>query len=220
MLILILLCSGILGYLLGSINSAIISVRILKHEDVRQFGSGNAGLTNTLRCFGKTCAILTLFGDLAKGVVAVALSNVIANALTAHTIDGFLVGCFAGIGAVLGHVFPLYYQFKGGKGVLVGSSIFLALDWRMFLILIGIFAAVLAVSKYVSLGSIVAASCAPVVTFVLQWFVDSSQWQLSDVLIHMSLICFIAAVIIIGHHENIERLKNGNERKFGEKKGA
>lgn len=218
MLILSILIAAALGYLFGSINSAIIFVRLLKHEDVRQFGSGNAGLTNTLRCFGKLCALLTLIGDLSKGVIAVILSRIIANALTGGTADLFMIGCFAGIGAVLGHVFPLYYGFRGGKGVLVGSSIFLALDWRMFLILIGIFALVLAISKYVSLGSIIAAGCAPVVTFLLQSFADTPAWQLSDRLIHAGLVCFIAAVIIISHHENIGRLKNGTERKFGEKK--
>jgi glycerol-3-phosphate acyltransferase PlsY len=207
-----------LGYLFGSFNSAITTVRLLKHEDVREFGSGNAGLTNTLRCFGKLCALLTLIGDLAKGVVAVLLSELFANLLTGGTADLFLIGCFAGIGAVLGHVFPVYYGFKGGKGVLVGVSIFLALDWRMFLILIGIFAIVLAISKYVSLSSMVAASCAPVVTFVLQNFADAPKWQLSDVLLHAGLICGIVAVIITSHHENIARLKAGTERKFGEKK--
>lgn len=218
MLILSILIAVALGYLCGSFNSAITTVRLLKHEDVREFGSGNAGLTNTLRCFGKLCALLTLIGDLAKGVIAVLLSETIAKALTGGTADLFMIGCFAGAGAVLGHVFPAYYGFKGGKGVLVGVSIFLALDWRMFLILIGIFAIVLAASKYVSLSSIVAASCAPVVTFVLQMFADAPRWQLSDVLIHAGLICGIVAVIIASHHENIKRLKNGTERKFGSKK--
>ena len=207
-----------LGYLFGSFNSAITTVRLLKHEDVREFGSGNAGLTNTLRCFGKLCALLTLIGDLAKGVVAVLLSELFAKLLTGGSADLFMIGCFAGVGAVLGHVFPIYYRFKGGKGVLVGVSIFLALDWRMFLILIGIFAIVLAISKYVSLSSIVAASCAPVITILLQMLADAPKWQLSDVLIHAGLICGIVAVIITSHHENIARLKAGTERKFGSKK--
>ena len=220
MLFLAILIAAALGYLFGSINSAIISVRLLRHEDVRKFGSGNAGLTNTLRCFGKLCALFTLIGDLSKGVIAVLLSKLIANALTGGTADIFLIGCIAGIFAILGHVFPLYYGFKGGKGVLVGVSIFLVLDWRMFLILIGIFAIVLLVSKYVSLASIIATACCPVVTFILQMWCSGGIWQLSDILIHMGLQCGMAALIIGSHHENIERLKNGTERKIGKKANA
>ncbi len=193
-------------------------MRLLKHEDVRKFGSGNAGLTNTLRCFGKGCALLTLIGDLGKGVLAVIFSRLIANALTGGTADTCMIGCVAGIFAILGHVFPLYHGFKGGKGVLVGVSIFLILDWRLFCILIGIFAVVLLISKYVSLASIIATACCPVVTFLLQMFADAPKWQLSDILIHIALECFMAALIIGSHHENIKRLKNGTERKFGQKK--
>ena len=218
MLILSIFIAAALGYLCGSFNSAITTVRLLKHEDVREFGSGNAGLTNTLRCFGKLCALLTLIGDLAKGVIAVLLSETIAKVLTGGTADLFLIGCVAGVGAVLGHVYPAYYGFKGGKGVLVGVSIFLALDWRMFLILIGIFAVILILSRYVSLSSIIATACAPVVTFLLQMFADAPRWQLSDVLLHVGLICGMAAVIITSHHENIKRLREGTERKFGTKK--
>ena len=133
MLILSILIASVCGYLLGSINSAILTVKILKHEDIRNFGSGNAGLTNTLRCFGKQCALFTLIGDLSKGVIAVFLSQIFGNMLTGGTADLYLLGCIAGIFAILGHVFPLYHQFKGGKGVLVGVSIFLVLDWRVFL---------------------------------------------------------------------------------------
>ena len=125
MLILAIVIAAALGYLLGSLNSAILTVRLLKHEDVRQFGSGNAGLTNTLRCFGKLCALFTLIGDLAKGVVAVLLSRFIATALTGGTADTYMIGAISGIFALIGHVFPLYYGFKVVKCVLVGVSIFL-----------------------------------------------------------------------------------------------
>ena len=172
MIFLAILIAAALGYLFGSINSAIITVRLLKHEDVREFGSGNAGLTNTLRCFGKLCALFTLIGDL-------------------------------------------------GKGVLVGVSIFLVLDWRLFCILIGIFALVLLISRYVSLASIIATACCPVVTFLLQRFTaNTPPWELSAILIHVGLECIMAAAIIISHHENIKRLREGTERKFGQKKQA
>ena len=162
MLILAILISAVLSYLLGSFNSSILVVRLLKHQDIREFGSHNAGLTNTLRCFGKGCAALTLVGDLAKGIVAVLLSKgiceLLGTGLTAQN-DVHFIGYIAGIFAILGHVFPIYYHFKGGKGVLVGVSVFLGIDWKVFLCLIVIFAVVLAISKYVSLGSIVASVC-------------------------------------------------------------
>ena len=169
-LILSIVIAAVIGYLMGSINSAITVVRLLKHEDVRKFGSGNAGLTNTLRCFGKGCALLTLIGDLGKGVIAVLLSrDLIAQSIMGSEYDVYFIGYVAGMTAILGHVFPLYYGFKGGKGVLVGVSIFLVLDWRVFCILIGIFALILILSKYVSLSSIIATACAPFVTVTVTW---------------------------------------------------
>ena len=219
MIILSLLIAAALGYLLGSINSAIITVRLLKHEDVRQFGSGNAGLTNTLRCFGKSCAFLTLIGDLGKGVLAVLLSRLAAGLLTGGTADLFMIGCIAGIFSVIGHVFPLYYGFKGGKGVLVGVSIFLVLDWRVFLVLIGIFAIILAISRYVSLASIIAAACCPVlVTLEHVFLVTDPAYTPFQIAVHFLLTGIMAGMIIFMHRSNIERLKNGTERKFGEKK--
>lgn len=218
-----------LGYLLGSINSAILSVKLLKHEDIRNFGSGNAGLTNTLRCFGKGCAILTLIGDLSKGVLAVFLSRLFATLLMPPPFpyaslqipgtypDLYMIGCLAGIAAILGHVFPLYHQFKGGKGVLVGVSIFLILDWKVFLILIGIFAVILAISKYVSLSSIIATACCPFITLIMQYFWYPT-YSPTELLIHFGLQCIMAGMIIFMHRSNIERLKNGTERKLGEKK--
>lgn len=217
MIILAIVIAAALGYLLGSLNSAILTVRLLKHEDVRQFGSGNAGLTNTLRCFGKLCALFTLIGDLAKGVVAVLLSGVIARALTGGTADTYMIGAIAGIFAIIGHVFPLYYGFKGGKGVLVGVSIFLVLDWRVFCILIGIFAVILLVTKYVSLASMIGAACCPVLTFAMQYFVDRT-YTVPQIVIHFVELLIMAAMVIYMHHENIQRLRTGTERKFGEKK--
>lgn len=217
MIILAIVIAAALGYLLGSLNSAILTVRLLKHEDVRQFGSGNAGLTNTLRCFGKLCALFTLIGDLAKGVIAVLLSRVIANALTDGIADLYMIGAIAGIFAIIGHVFPLYYGFKGGKGVLVGVSIFLVLDWRVFCILIGIFAVILLATKYVSLASMIGAACCPPLTFAMQYFADRT-YTVPQIVIHFVEMLVMAVMVIYMHRENIQRLRNGTERKFGEKK--
>ena len=216
MLILAILISAVLSYLLGSFNSSILVVRLLKHQDIREFGSHNAGLTNTLRCFGKGCAALTLVGDLAKGIVAVLLSKgiceLLGTGLTAQN-DVHFIGYIAGIFAILGHVFPIYYHFKGGKGVLVGVSVFLGIDWKVFLCLIVIFAVVLAISKYVSLGSIIAAACCPVVTFLFQFWQrgDLPMWYLW---LNTGLAALMGAWVIYMHRTNIQRLKAGNENKF------
>lgn len=216
MLILAILISAVLSYLLGSFNSSILVVRLLKRQDIREFGSHNAGLTNTLRCFGKGCAALTLVGDLAKGIVAVLLSKgiceLLGTGLTAQN-DVHFIGYIAGIFAILGHVFPIYYHFKGGKGVLVGVSVFLGIDWKVFLCLIVIFAVVLAISKYVSLGSIIAAACCPVVTFLFQFWQrgDLPMWYLW---LNTGLAALMGAWVIYMHRTNIQRLKAGNENKF------
>ncbi|WP_302194868.1 glycerol-3-phosphate 1-O-acyltransferase PlsY [uncultured Ruminococcus sp.] len=216
MLILAILISAVLSYLLGSFNSSILVVRLLKHQDIREFGSHNAGLTNTLRCFGKGCAALTLVGDLAKGIVAVLLSKgiceLLGTGLTAQN-DVHFIGYIAGIFAILGHVFPIYYHFKGGKGVLVGVSVFLGIDWKVFLCLIVIFAVVLAISKYVSLGSIIAAACCPVVTFLFQFWQrgDLPMWYLW---LNTGLAALMGVWVIYMHRTNIQRLKAGNENKF------
>ena len=119
-----IIITAIIAYLLGSINSSIIVVRIFEKKDIRDYGSGNAGLTNTLRVCGKKCAAFTLIGDLAKGIIAVLLSKwvccLFGIAENINSDNIYFIGYIAGIFAIIGHVFPLYYKFKGGKGVLVG----------------------------------------------------------------------------------------------------
>lgn len=216
MLILAILLSAVLSYLLGSCNSAIFVVRLLKHKDIRDFGSHNAGLTNTLRCFGKGCAALTLIGDLAKGIIAVWLSRGICvlldTGLTAQQ-DIHFIGYIAGIFAILGHVFPLYYHFKGGKGVLVGVSVFLGIDWKVFLCLIVIFAIVLGISKYVSLGSIVASACCPVLTFLLQ-AIQRGNLPWWYIWLNTIMAAAMAVWVIWMHRTNIQRLRAGTENQF------
>ena len=123
--VLVIAASAVISYLLGSCNSSIIVVKLLKGEDIRNFGSGNAGLTNTLRCFGKLPAALTLAGDLLKGVVAVFICKALCSAFAVGLgpdCDVHFIGYVAGFFAVIGQIFPVYYGFKGGKGVLVGVT--------------------------------------------------------------------------------------------------
>lgn len=205
----------IFGYFMGSLNFSIIIVRIMKGKDIRTMGSKNAGLTNTYRCCGALCAVLTLIGDLCKGVFAVSLSKLIATALDAGfkpDNDTLYIGFIAGFFAIIGHVFPVYYHFKGGKGVLVGVSTFLVIEPRVFLALIIIFAVMLALSKYVSVSSIIATAYAPLAVLLMSWIVDGCSFGRS--FFYMILCLPMAAMVIYMHHTNIERLKNGTETKF------
>lgn len=209
--------SVVISYLLGSCNSAIITVRLLKNEDVREHGSKNAGLTNTLRCYGKFPALITLIGDLAKGIVSVLLSILVFSLIVGEgKFDRQTVGYISGIAAILGHIFPIYYGFKGGKGVLVSCSILLVIDPLTFVIIIPFFAVVLLISKYVSVASICSAIFYPVLTFLLHYFVENVELRLC--LIHVMLVAVTSALLIYMHRTNIQRLRNGTENKFFGKK--
>lgn len=231
-LIALLLCA-IVSYLLGSCNSAIIVVKLLKGEDVRSKGSKNAGLTNTFRCYGAVPALLTLVGDLTKGIIAVILSRLIFKAFNTGFIDimqllgtdwqpladghnTIFVGYISGFFAILGHIFPIYYGFKGGKGVLVASSILLVIDPMTFCIVIPFFIIVLAITRYVSVASISSAIAYPVITFVSQTLRSSFTSQ--EAILHTILVIGTSIILIYMHHSNIERLKNGTENKFHLKK--
>ena len=194
-------------------------MKLLKGEDIRKFGSGNAGLTNTLRCFGKLPALFTLIGDLLKGVIAVFICKFICTLLDAGIgLDGDIryIGYIAGLFAVIGHIFPVYYGFKGGKGVLVGVSVFLVIDPAVFGILIFIFAVTLILTHYVSVSSITASVCCPIVTFLMRYFIEGISIEIS--IIHTLLTLPICILIICMHKSNISRLKNGTENRFSIKK--
>lgn len=207
--------AAVLSYFLGSCNSSIIIVKLLKNEDIRNFGSHNAGLTNTLRCFGKKCAVITLIGDLSKGIIAVTLSRLFCYLLNGGLLpdnDTHYIGYIAGFFAIIGHIFPAYYGFKGGKGVLVGVSAFLAVDPVMFALLMAIFIIVLSASKYVSLASITASVCCPLITFFLHFFAYDDPLRYS--VLYTVLAFIMSYTVIFMHRSNIQRLKNGTENKF------
>ena len=209
--------SIIISYLLGSCNSAIITVRLLKHEDIREHGSKNAGLTNTLRCFGKLPALITLIGDLLKGIVAVLISRVIFTLIVGeNNFDLQTIGYISGIAAIIGHIFPIYYGFKGGKGVLVSSSILIVIDPLTFAIIIPFFLIITLITRYVSVGSISAAIFYPILTFILHYFVEDIPINLC--IVHTCLVAVTGILLIYMHRENIKRLINGTENKFGKKK--
>ena len=210
-----LLISAGLGYFLGSLNFSIIVVRLMTGRDIRDMGSKNAGLTNTLRCAGKSCALLTLVGDLLKGVIAVALSRLVCHLLQAGLMPGndtHYIGYIAGFFAIIGHVFPIYYGFKGGKGVLVGAASFLAVDYKVFIALLAIFVVMLALSRYVSLASIISTAYCPLATLLMSLIVD--EYPVGRSFLYMLLSLPMSAIVIWMHRSNMQRLIDGNENKF------
>ncbi len=217
--LLAIVLSAVIGYLLGSINFSIFFVKLIKGKDIRTMGSKNAGLTNTYRCCGVPCAVLTLIGDVCKGVLAVSVSKMFAEALHAGfkpDNDVLYIGFIAGLFAIIGHVYPIYYHFKGGKGVLVGVASLLAIEPRVFFALIVIFAVMLAISKYVSLSSIIASAYAPLAVLLMSWIVDGCSFGRS--FLYMILCVPMTAMVIYMHRSNIERLKEGTESKFSFKR--
>ena len=215
MWILMAVIAAAIGYLLGSLNFSIIVVQLVRGKDIRTMGSRNAGLTNTYRCCGPACAGLTLLGDLLKGVVAVALARLVAGWLKVGFLpdnDVHYIGYIAAFFAIVGHVFPVYYGFKGGKGVLVGAASFIALDFRVFIALLAIFIVTLALCKYVSLSSIMATAYVPLAIFLMSWIVNGIGFGRSFLYLILSLP--MAALIIWMHRTNIERLMNNTETKF------
>jgi glycerol-3-phosphate acyltransferase PlsY len=213
----------IVSYLLGSINSSIVVCRVFKGTDIRTVGSKNAGLTNTIRCFGKGMGILTLIGDLSKGIIAVLISRLFFFYLNIG-LDGFkivenppengivFIGYVAGFFAIIGHILPVYYDFKGGKGVLTASSILLVVDIRTFAIIIPFFLIVSFATKYISVGSITAAVFYPILTFSVQFF--WRDFTFKQAILNTILVIFTSVLLIYMHRSNIKRLKNGTENKI------
>lgn len=216
-----ILIAGIIGYFLGSCNFSIIIVKIMKGEDIRELGSKNAGLTNTYRCAGKTCALLTLAGDVLKGVLSVALAMMFARLLKAGfkpDNDVLYIGYIAGISTIMGHIFPVYYNFRGGKGVLTAAAAFAMIDIKVFFAIFAVFVVILAISKYVSLASMFAAAVCPLAVFAMSFIVDDFSFGKSILYTLLSVV--MSVTVIWKHKANIERLIAGNENKFSFKGGS
>jgi glycerol-3-phosphate acyltransferase PlsY len=187
----------VVGYVLGSLSFAVLLVRWRTGRDIRSEGSGNAGATNVLRAHGKALALLVAALDVAKGAVAVLLVRLV-------TADPRYAAA-AGVAAIVGHVFPLYYGFRGGKGVATAVGAFLALAPMAMLVCLGVFVIVVATTRYVSLGSCVAIALLPPVAGLL-------------IHAHSSIVlaaAVTAVLIIFKHLENLKRLARGEERKLG-----
>ena len=203
----------VIGYLFGLFQTGYFYGK-LKHIDIRQHGSGNAGTTNALRTLGWTAGAITFLGDCLKCVAAVA----VVYWLYGSTHDNIsLLAMYAGMGAVLGHNFPFYLKFKGGKGIAATAGIIFSIDWRLTVLCLAVFVLIVAVTRYVSLGSLV------VSVILLAWNIYMGRcgaYSLSAIssIEYSAVTAVIAAMAFWRHRANIVRLIHGNENKIGAKK--
>ena len=202
---------AIIAYLIGSINFSVIISKKVAGFDVREKGSGNAGSTNMLRSVGKGAAVLTLLCDILKGVVAILIAIGIGN-LVKDADKGLLVQ-IAGVAVVLGHTFPIFFGFKGGKGVATALGILLMTNWQIGLICL-VFALVLMVlTQMVSLGSCAAAVLFPVLTlFIKEHYIVTEGGN------YFIYSIILAGIVLYNHRSNIKRMLNGTENKLSFKK--
>ncbi len=203
----------VLAYLLGSVSPSIILSRMVKGVDIRTFGSGNAGMTNAMRLLGVKWGSLVAFIDTLKGFTASwALTTLLYSSVDTTDMDVILVRILAGTMAMAGHIWTVFFGFRGGKGVLTMAGAVLGVAPLQVGVCTGIFLLVLVTTRYVSLSSIISYTCFPVVVFVFQMIfqVETS--------LYLKIFSFlIAGAIIFTHRENIKRLIRGEERKIGMK---
>ncbi len=199
-----LILAVVIGYLLGSLNSSLI-VGKFYGVDIRHHGSGNAGMTNTMRTLGKKAALFVILGDVTKGILAYLAGYLICGGNP----QGAFGGMLAGTAAILGHIWPVFFGFKGGKGVLTTLAVLLMIDWPIAFGMLGVFIIIVLLTRYVSLGSIIAAFLLPIAAIVFGRDIEA-----------IILFGIIAALLIIKHHSNIRRLLKGTESRFPLKKKA
>lgn len=187
-------------YILGSINTAIIVSKKLYHDDIRNYGSGNAGFSNVMRVYGRRAAIITFVGDLLKTFLAVFIG---------WCVFGYLTAYIAGFACFLGHIFPVFYNFKGGKGIVCLASMLIMLDWRLFVILLAIFILSVMCTKYISFGSVLGSMLFPIILNRM----NNTGYRSIELI---ALAC--AVIVIIKHRANLKRIFEGTESKFEFKK--
>jgi glycerol-3-phosphate acyltransferase PlsY len=203
MSILCYIITALVAYALGSLNFAVIISKVKYHDDIRKYGSGNAGMTNMLRTYGKKMAAMTFFGDFFKAVIAV---------LIGICVMGGLGGYAAAFFCMVGHSFPCFYGFKGGKGVATMVGAVMGINPPVVLLCFATWMVVFIVSHYVSLASMIAGCSFPVLVMISQ----STRWmRTEDVSMTYIIFSFVVAVLLIWtHRKNIDRLKNGTESKI------
>ena len=206
---------AIIAYCIGSVNFSVIFSKKFAGFDVREKGSGNAGSTNMLRSVGKKAAALTLICDILKGVVAISISMILGNIVP--DINRELLIQIAGIAVVLGHTFPIFFQFKGGKGVATSLGVLLMSNWQIGLICLVFALVLMLLTKMVSLGSCAAAVLFPVLTlFINDNYTVLTEGKSGSVYFIYSVI--LAVLVLYNHRSNIKRILNGTENKLSFKK--
>ena len=196
---------AVIAYLIGSVNFSIILSKKMAGFDVREKGSGNAGTTNMLRSVGKKAAAITLICDILKGVVSILIAMLIGRMVEGS--NGALLVQIAGVAVILGHTFPIFFKFKGGKGVATSLGVLIMSNWQIGLICL-VFALILIIlTQMVSVGSIAAAILYPVLTlFIPQNYIVPGNYLIYSII--------LAVIIVFNHRENVKRLLNGTENKI------
>ena len=205
------LIMAIIAYLIGSINFSVIFSKKFAGFDVREKGSGNAGSTNMLRSVGKGAAALTLLCDVLKGVVAILIAIGIGNLV--QSADKGLLVQIAGIAVVIGHTFPIFFGFKGGKGVATSLGILLMTNWQIGLICLVFALVLMALTQMVSLGSCAAAVLFPVLTLFIK-----DHYIVAEGGSYFIYSLILAVIVLYNHRSNIKRMLNGTENKLSFKK--
>lgn len=220
--------AAIIPYLICSINPAIIAARLKngkQGKDIREMGSGNPGLTNTLRTMGKGAAAFVLLFDVLKGVISILATEAVywsfipetpvfsSYSYSSPAYEQLIVVWIAALAAVIGHCYPLYYKFKGGKAILVTVSALFVIDWVSALILLSLFIIIVFFTRYVSLGSVVAAALSPLCVYFTGTYLHKTPYMIAA----LPFIILMAGIIVFKHRGNIKRLLNGTEKKLGKK---
>lgn len=202
---------AIIAYLIGSVNFSVIISKKMAGFDVREKGSGNAGTTNMLRSVGKKAAALTLILDILKGVLAIGIAILAAN--IEQESDPAIMVSIAGVLVVLGHTFPIFFGFKGGKGIATSLGVLLVINWQIGLICLVFALILMALTKMVSLGSIMAAILFPVLTiFIADNYIVESIAENRLVYIVFGIV--MAIIVVFNHRSNLKRILNGTENKL------
>ena len=212
--------TAVVAYLIGSLTFSILVTRYYHRKDIRSMGSGNAGATNVLRSVGKVPAVLTTLGDFGKGVLAIVIGRFIFEHWSYFAQSPAVVARYgayiAGFCCFLGHLYPLYFKFKGGKGVLTAAAMMLLIDWRVFLAILVLFAILFACTRIISVGSIVCAFLYPVFTWAVTYFLDRRAqpelFTLNYVIITTAITALLGLMVIIKHYDNLKRLFSGKEK--------
>lgn len=210
-MIFVYVATAVISYLIGSLNMAILISKFHKSKDIRDYGSGNAGMTNMLRTFGKRAATWTFVGDFLKGAIVVFVAREIGKSLQMNLDLAYIAALFV----MLGHIYPLYFGFKGGKGIATALGAMFVLNWIAFVtIAIGI-APMVFIIKIVSAVCLCGASLYPVLNFVVLFLQGKSFF--GEVVPYTVMSLLMALLVFYAHRDNIKRLRSGTEPSFGRK---